>query len=279
MPRGDFPYSDGEMIYDAVVEYLERNNPDLMRGLVNLPRHIGHFLDLNGGGKSIYAVVGNTGNYIETACKEGQTFHDAEIIFGHTRTNEVKFGYFPQTQNRTGSSEIEKRVVRRTLDKQIAYYSKVNWLIIADNDRSATLLSRDLLFSVDYLEMRHPLRPSGKSLSDRIREMFMEHFVTDDEEKWELTGVRFLRESELRIMLARSRKDVRNKDAAKCRILLPKPTYFSQISDRSNNIAFWLAGDMENARHIDTWKGGGLSETYTGVESYYVRIVIEIVKK
>ncbi|MDR0778178.1 MAG: toll/interleukin-1 receptor domain-containing protein [Methanomassiliicoccaceae archaeon] len=278
MPRGNFPYSDGEMIYEAVIEYIERTNPDLIKNAMSLPKHIDHYLKLNGGGTAIYTVVGNGGNYIETACKDG-VFHDAEIIFGHTQTNDLKFGYFPQTQNRTGSSEIEKKTVKRSFDKQPAYYSKVNWLIISDNDNSATLLSRDLLFTADYLNLKYPIKPSDKSVSDKIRELFQEHCVIGEDEKWTVKKVRFLTESELRILLARSQKEQKYRTENRSKLLLPKTTYFSQVSDRTNVIAFWLAGDMENARHVDTWKDGGLSETYTGVETFYVRIVIEVAKK
>ena len=222
--------------------------------------------------------MGNIKNYIETYCEEGQIFHDAEILFGHMQTDDIKFGYFPQTQNRIGTSDIEKRGVRRDLDKQTAYYSEVEWLVISDSDSSATLLSKDLLFSVDYLNFKYPLKPCDKNMSERIKELFFKHIVYDENEKWKITNARFLSESELNILLARSQKDPKKKIENKCKILLPKATFFSQVSSRTNVSAFWLAGDMENARRVDTWKEG-FSDIETGVETYYVRLVVDITKQ
>jgi len=274
MPDTKFPASDVEAIYERVVDHLEKNKPELLRKTIKLPKHIDLFLKLNEGGKAIYAVAGNTNNYIETYCKEGQIFHNAEILFGHTQTNEFTFGYFPQTPNqKIGATGIEKTGAKRLLDGRTAYNSKVSWLVISDNDNSATLLSRDLLFWIDYLNLKYPLRPSGQTVSEIIKDMFLKHFRQDENEGWKIRNIRFLTESELKILLARSQKQGANSVSA---VLMPKATFFSQISNRTGE--FWLAGDMENARRVDTWKKG-LSDLEAGVEMYYARIVIDVDKR
>ena len=279
MPSWEFPSSGVEAIYERVVEFLENHRPDLLKKTIRLPKHIEYFLKLNENGKAIFAVIGNTNNYIGTYCKEGQLFHDAEILFGHTQTNELTFGYFPQIPNqRIGASAVEKIGAKRPLDGKMAYNAKVDWSVIADTDSSATLLSKDLLFSVDYLDLKYPLKSNDMSMSEKIKEMFLEHFKQDESENWKIKNVRFLSEGELKILVARSQKGGKQNAVSATSLLIPKATFFSQTSNRPGGGAFWLAGDIENARRVDPWKKG-LSDVDTGVETHYVRIVIDVNKK
>ncbi|MDR2866834.1 MAG: hypothetical protein LBV13_05495 [Methanomassiliicoccaceae archaeon] len=273
MPPG-FPSSNAKEIKAKVTEYLKNRPDQIEKALWNLTDNIDLLLELNDGGKMIYAVLGDE-KYIKNYCGEGQVFSKSAITFGRTETTECTFGYFPQNQNRrTGASGIEAEGARRPLDGQTAYYSKVNWLVISDNKAEATLLSRDLLFSVGYLDLKYPLRPGDAGVSKTINKIFMDHFRKGNDEKWNIKNVRFLSESELERLIARAQKGPEEKR----KILLPKATFFSQVPNSMNVYAFWLAGDMENARRVDLWKKR-LSEMEAGVETFHVRVVIDVEKQ
>ena len=277
MPK-NFPASGDDQIYGKVMDYHNKTYPNDYSKTKKLPHHIDLLLKLNENGKAIYVTLGNGNNYIETYCEEGQLFREAAIIFGHTHTNEYTFGYFPQNQKKVaGASGVNALDAKRALDKQPAYYSKINWLIISDNDKSATLLSRDLLFAVNYLDLKYPLKPGSPKVSEVIKEIFIANFRDDDEKKWKIKNVRFLSDKELDILLARAQKDPRKIVENKSKVLLPKETFFSQAQNRSNIGAFWLAGDMDNARRVDLWKESP-SDMELGAETYHVRVVVDVDK-
>ena len=276
-----YPYSDADAIYDKVDKYVaEKNDAEIRKMLRYLNSHIDLFLELNRNGKEIYATLGNTNNYISTYCEEGQLFYDAGIIFGHKQENNVILGYFPQLQDwNTGASDFEKTGEIRNADKELAYYAPLEWFVIKDTEKSQTLLSKELLFSIDYLSLKYPYRPTNKTIEEQIKERFLKYFRQGDDNRKIIT-IRFLREDELRALLRRSQRDIKKRRE----ILLPEPTYFAQISNRKHIQAFWLAVDDKNdandkndVRRVDA-ATESLSDKETGVELYYVRIVVEVEK-
>lgn len=274
MPK-NYPYDDADKIYEKVDKYVvESNDAEIRKKLRFLNGHIELFLDLNRGGKEIYATLGNENDYIGTYCQEGQLFYDAGIIFGHKQVSNETFGYFPQRQTRrAGASDIEKISEERNADKDPAYYAPVEWLVIKDNDESQTLLSKELLFAIDYLSLKHPFKQTEKRIEEQIKESFLRFFKQNEGDKRKIKQVRFLSEVELQALLRRNQRDIKKKNE----VLLPEPTYFAQISSRRNTFSFWLAGDMNDARRIDV-ATEGFSKQKAGVELYYVRIVLDVEK-
>lgn len=271
----DYPYDNADAIYEHVDKYVfEQNDEEVRKKLRFLNEHIEIFLKLNRGGKEIYAVLGNVQNYAGVYCEDGQLFNNAGIIFGHKQiTNEV-FGYFPQSQTRkTGVPDIPENRAERYLDKKPAYYAPIEWLVIKDNEQSATFLSRGLLFAVDYLSIKYPFRNTDYSIGQHIKDNFLKYFRQEPSDKRTIKEIRFLSEPELKALLRRNQNNVKKKSE----ILLPEPTFFAQLSNRKNAVAFWLAGDMNDAKRVDAGVEG-LSEEPVGVELYYIRIVIDVEK-
>jgi len=199
-------------------------------------------------------------------------FYNAGIIFGHKQVSNVFFGYFPQkeTIKRSGASDIEKTSVEHNTDKEPAFYWPIEWIVIKNPEKSQTLLSKELLFAVDYLGLRYPYKQTEKKIGEHIKEYFLKYF-RQGEDKGEIKSIRFLLENELSVLIKKYQRDV-NKLRE---ILLPEATYFAQASKRKNVPAFWLAGDMDDARRVDA-ATKSLSDQKIGVELYYVRIVIEV---
>jgi hypothetical protein len=273
LPR-EYPYKDADTIYDRVDKYVaEKNDAETRKMLRYLNGHIDLFLELNRNGKEIFATLGNTDNYIGTYCKEGQLFYSAGIILGHKRISNEIFGYFPQKQKkRVGASDIEKTGVERNADNEMAYYAPIEWIVIKDTEEAQTLLSKELLFVLDYLSLKFPYMQTNNTVVEQIKNRFNEYFRSSDEKR-KIKTVRFLLENELKALLRRYQRDI-NKLRE---LLLPEATFFAQISNRKNTHSFWLAGDMNDARRVDT-ATESLSEQKTGVELYYARIVIEVEK-
>jgi hypothetical protein len=266
----DFPSSDAGKIEMRVREYVERNG-EMADRASNLAENIELFLKLNEGGKLIHATLGDE-DYIRRYCEEGQVFDRSAISFGRTETTECTFGYFPQKQGKNAqTSGKEANFEPRPLDEKRAYYAKVNWLVVSDNGREATLLSRDLLFYVNYLDLKYPLKSNDTNVSEIIKKMFTDLFKKGDDEKQEIVNVRFLTEKELEILMVRARKGIEDKR----KVLLPKTTFFSQVPNSTYAYAFWLAGDMEDARRVDLWKKG-LSDLEAGIGTFHVRIVVDV---
>ena len=236
-----------------------------------LGKHIDWFLELSENTTSLYGVLGNDEGYVEECCKDGKIF--SKIMFGHKRVDDETFGYFPQTneeeRKKVDASDIEKKHVERDADKATAYYAPVEWIVIGDNEQSQTLLSKNLLFAIDYMNLKYPFLQTNKTIEEEISGKFLEYFI-DENDKRKIKAIRFLSENELQVLHQRYQKDLK-------KILLPKATFFAQISNRKNAPAFWLAGDINDARRVDA-AAGGLSDQKTGVELYYVRIVIEVDK-
>jgi hypothetical protein len=270
-----YPYDNADAIYDKVDKYVaEKNDADTRKKLRYLNGHIDLLFKLNLEGKKIYATLGNTNNYIGVYCEEGQLFYNAGIIFGHKQVGNVFFGYFPQKQTRrAGVSDIEKTGEERNADKEPAYYAPIEWIVIKNPEKSQTLLSKDLLFAVDYLSLKYPYKKTGKKIGEYIKEYFLKYF-RQGEDKGEIKTIRFLLENELPVLLKKYQRNV-NKLRE---ILLPEATYFAQTSNRKNVPAFWLAGDMDDARMVDA-ATKSLSDQKAGVELYYVRIVIEKIEE
>lgn len=80
-------------------------------------------------------------------------------------------------------------------------------------------------------------------------------------------------EAELQVLIRRNQKDIKKK----AEILLPEATFFAQASPRKKVYPFWLAGDISDARRVDSGIEG-LSSQPVGAELYYIRIVLEIDK-
>ena len=274
---GDKEKSDNaKMLHYKVTDYI-KNNPEketyFNEAIKSLDFNIDVFLNITQNGKSIYGFFGNK-EYIEKGCSENQTFEKAGILFGHKRTHIETFGFFPQKENRKyDASNMEKESKGRYLDKNPSFYAPIEWFVIREDFYNSVFLSKELLFAIDYTNLKYPLLPSNKTISMSIEEIFKNDFKEGDNCKYKITKVRFLKENELDILLKRSDNDIKKKRE----LLLPDFTYYAQISNRKNAPAFWLAGDMEDAQRVDTGIEG-LSDKPVGVELYYVRIVIEVEK-
>jgi hypothetical protein len=269
LPEG-YPHDNADKIYDRVDKYVAgKNDVEIRKMLRYLNGHIELFLELNRNGKIIHATLGN---YIGTSCEEGQLFYNAGIIFGHKQVSNDIFGFFPQKQSRrAGASGIEKESEKRNADKEDAYYAPVEWLVIKDNEKEQTLLSKELLFAIDYLSLKYPFRKTDKTIGEQIKERFDKYFRPGEDQR-KITKIRFLLKDELETLLRRCKDQKMKRE-----ILLPEPTYFAQISNRQNTYAFWLAGDMNDARRVDA-ATETLSDQKAGVELYYVRIIIKVEK-
>jgi len=273
LPEG-YPYEDAGAILAKITQYV-KNDPVKIEKLLDVKDHVRLFLELNRNGKEIFAMLGNTKNYIGTYCEEGQLFYNAGIIFGHKQVSNIFLGYFPQKpkeSKRSSALDIEKTGAERNADNELALYAPLEWLVIRDAEKSQTLLSKELLFSVDYLSLKYPNKKTDKEIGEQIKEYFLKYFRHDGD-IGEIKTVRFLLENELSVLLVKSQRNL-NKLRE---ILLPEATYFAQISNRKDTPAFWLAGDMNDAKRVDA-ATESLSEEKAGVELYYVRIVIEVEK-
>jgi len=271
----NYPFSSADAIYDKVDKYVvEKNDVEIRKKLRHLDGHINLFLELNNNGKMKHAVIGNVGNYISDFCQEGQLFYNAGIIYGSVQISDETFGYFPQEeeQKKYLPSEIEKKAVKRNLDKADAFYLPVEWIVITENEQSQTLLSRKLLYAINYADLKYPLSQTGKTIEELLSGKFLEHFKPDENGK-KIKKVRFLSEKEFQGLLIKCGQDTAKKRA----LLLPEPTFFAQITNRKNMPAFWLAGDINDARRVDA-AAESLCGEKAGVELYYVRIVIEVEK-
>jgi hypothetical protein len=248
-----------------------------------IKKHVELFLKASSDGKSLFGVLGNRNGYVENYVKKGQTFYNAAIIYGHQRISEIRFGFFPQGENmevehdeNEGSGHIGMNE-KRYLDKKPAYYAPVDWLVVSDT----ILLSKKLLFVVDYLNLKYPINPPGETVTAYIKREFLKYFDKHKVQNPEYTvkSVRFLEENELAKLLlsANNDPDSAKRLQRKREILLPEPTYFAQLTNRKNSQAFWLAGDMKDARRVDSGTER-LSENPAGVELYYVRIALEVEK-
>lgn len=253
-------------------------------------KHVELFLTASSNGTSLFGVLGDGNGYIEKYTKEGQTFYDAAIIYGHKRVSDVRFGFFPQDENqkygeerfncpKENETDEGDRKEARNLDKKFAYYAPVDWLVVSDT----IFVSKKLLFAVDYLNLKHPITPSKETVAAHIDNEFSKYFRasrSNERPEYTIKRVRFLKENELAALLRRAEHDPDNSKRLqrKREILLPEPTYFAQITNRKNSYAFWLAGgDMNDARRVDSGTGR-LSDQKAGVELYYVRIVVEVEK-
>jgi len=269
LPEG-YPYKDTGAILAKIMQYV-KNDPAKIEKLLDIKEHVRLFLELNRNGFEKYVTLGNTDNYINNNCEKGKLFYDAGIIYGHKQVGNVFFGYFPQKETkRLNITDIEMTDVQRNADKKLACYAPVEWIVIRDPDNSQTLLSKELLFAIDYLSLKHPYNKTDKTIEEQIKEHFLKYF-RQGVDKGNIKTVRFLLNEELQILILHFQKDI-NKLRE---ILLPEPTYFAQISNRKNVPAFWLAGDMNDARRVDA-ATESLSDQKAGVELYYVRIVVEV---
>jgi len=270
LPDGGYPCEDAGVILAKITQYV-KNDPVNIEKLLDVKEHVSLFLELNRGGHELYETLGNANNYICTNCEEGQLFYNAGIIFGHKHVSNVFWGYFPQKQQtkRANVSDIEKTYVERNLDKEHAFYAPVEWLVIGDAGKSQTLLSKELLFAVDYLSLKYPYIKTDKTIEEQIKEYFLKYFQ-QDEDKRKIKKIRFLSAgNDWTILLHRYKKMNKLRE-----LLLPEPTYFAQLSNRKNVPSFWLAGDMDGAKRFDA-----ATESFSedaGVELYYIRIVVEL---
>lgn len=297
LPEG-YPTKNDD-IFLEIKKYVKENNKlekIFEEGITNdvIKEHINLFIKfykINEEDEHLFGIYLNVNDYIDRCCKDGGLFYNAGII--ENRISYEKFGYFPQLEGRkAGATGIELEQKERQADKKPAYKTQVEWYVIDDNQKTKTLLSKKLLFAIDYLSLKYPLKQNNnKAIEEQIRELFMEHFepvdttgIKDDETKKKellddaknkIKRVRFLTKDDFNRLVRQSKN---NKDEELRReLLLPTPTFFAEISNRKDIPAFWLAGDMEDARRVDA-AIEGLSDQKAGVELYYVRIVIEVEK-
>jgi len=269
LPNG-YPNKDSDAILAKIKQYV-KNDPVKIEKLfdVNVKDHVKLFLQLNRDGFEKHVTLGNVDNYIGNNCEKGRLFYDAGIIFGHKQVSNVSFGYFPQKKsNCLDVVDVEMKEVKRNADKEIAYYAPVEWIVIRNSDNSQTLLSKELLFAIDYLSLKYPYLKTDKTIEEQIKEQFLNYFRKGGD-KGEIKTVRFLLKDELKILTMRFKQNNKLRE-----LLLPEATYYAQISNRKDAYAFWLAGDMDDAGRVDA-ATESISEK-AGVELYYVRIVIEV---
>jgi len=248
---------------------------------IQIKNNIELFLKLSHDFTSLYGLLGDKNDYIRKYSEEGQTFYNAAIIYGHKQTKEISFGFFPQDEiedERYNYSGIdEEKIIYRRLDKKQVYYAPVEWLLVSDT----ILLSKKLLFAIDYLNLKYPIVQSDETVAMYIEKEFKKYFRDSkkhENEVYKIKKIRFLKEDELKIMLLHAKNDRGDPFMKKREILLPEPTFFAQITNRKDSHAFWLAGNMEDARRVDV-ATKSLSEQKAGVELYYVRIVLEVEKQ
>jgi len=268
LPNG-YPYKDDDAIIKNVLKYVsEKNNEEITEKLLHVKEHIDLFLELNQHGTVLHATLGNTNNYISNYCRNGQTFYNAGIVFGYEYSYDI-FGTFPQIETKENDS---KKVEARDVDKKPALYKPVEWLIFGNN----ILLSKKLLFAVDYLNLKYPLEKNtynnNKTVAEQIKNKFFKYFRPGDDNR-KIKTVRFLSEYELQALLGGTKGNINKRRE----ILLPEATYFAKISNRKDAHMFWLAGDINDARRVDV-ATESLSNQKAGIELYYVRIVIEVEK-
>jgi hypothetical protein len=276
LPPG-YPYNNFDSVKERVVKYAKDSGDiEKIDKLTDLKDHVKSFLKLNGDGKILHGTIGNVNNYVEKNCEEGQVFHQYGIISGFTEITYQSFGYFPQLKSKKiGASSIENESKPRKLDGAIAYYAPIEWLVIKDNEKEQILLSKELLMSIDYLSLKYPFnKKPDETIKQYIKDKFLKKFKGyEDNCSQRIKSVRFLKADELQKLLNCCQEDMEKKRE----VLLPEPTYFAQITNRKNSYAFWLAGDTEDARRVDSGTER-LSDQKAGVELYYVRVVIEVEK-
>jgi len=271
----DYPRNDEDKILEKISQYVEENKnnakiQERAKKIEEIKENIKLFLELNRNGKVNCARVGNSENYIDSYCKDG-LFHRAGITFGHMGERNKNFGNFPQKQAERGASDG----VPRKFDKKLVSYLPIEWLVIKENKQMLTLLSKNLLFAVDYLGLKYPFKKNNKTPQEQIKDIFYEYFDPyEDKSKFiKNSNIRFLSEAELKFLLRHNQEDLDRKRE----ILLPKATFFAQTSNIKNAPAFWLAGDINDAQWVDA-ATESLSEQKVGTELYYVRIVVDIEK-
>jgi hypothetical protein len=265
LPEG-YPYSDSNAIFKRVYKYTEGKYDEDKKILMigRLPGHIELFLELNRHGTVLHATLGNGDNYIGTYCENGKTFYNAGIISGYVYSYDT-FGAFPQMETKENDPQ---KIEFRDADKKPALYKPVEWMVFGNN----IFLSKKLLFAVDYLSLKYPLDKNNCNniiVAEQIKDKFVKYFRKGDDKR-KINKIRFLSENELQTLLMGAKGDINKRRE----ILLPEPTYFAQISRRKDAYAFWLAGDINDARRVDA-ATESLSEK-AGVELYYIRIVIEV---
>jgi len=285
----DYPYGSGdeskeekdiEEIYYKIDDYVhslcDEKKQERRKQLPYLKDRIKLFLEINTHGRKLYGTLGNVNDYVGENCKKGKLFYNAGIILAYKQITYESFGFFPQTETQKAieASEIETEYVKRNADKASAYYAPIDWIVIGGDDQSQTLLSKELLYVINYVDLMYPINSTSETIDSRITKIFFEHLkFNPDEYRKKIKKVRFLTKDELDALLKCCQRDM----AKKREILLPEPTFFAKISNRINVPAFWLAGDMNDARRVDA-ATESLSDQKAGVELYYVRIVIEVEK-
>lgn len=239
-----------------------------------LERSLNTLYDLSKEGKKINHEIGD--GYIEKSCREGQLFEKHGVINGIKEyEDDILFGFFPQIEKDEG--HIEGRSIKKPLSNIVSFYAPVEWIRLCESETNAKYLSKKLLLSIDYLGEKYPINEIKKNenlINNKVKEMF-ECFIPND--GWKVCNVRFLSVKELNSLLTCAKKDPKQQEKIKGEILFPETTHFSQISNRKPLQAFWLAGDMEDARWVDSGTEA-LSEQPAGVELFYVRVVIEVEK-
>jgi len=265
-------------IFDRVLKHVEDNA--LLEKMENreksrfIDRNVSIFSDFCRNNKIINGILNKGDDYIKRSCRKGHLFDAAGIISEYAMKGIVfkQYGYFPQSRTR-GKEEIDIKQVpvdteQRYLDKRAAYYAPVKWIVIEEDDDNITLLSENLLLSIDYLDIKYPLNKNEQTVSQYLSGRFREYFKPDEN----IDEIRFVSQSELNDLLKRCTDDKEKQD-----ILNPEATFFAQATNNENVPIFWLAGDTEDASRVDSGISG-LSELKPGTETYYIRVVINVAK-
>jgi len=280
---------DIDDMFDKVDLFAEENIDDfpVLKKLRNrelrkeLDDRIDNVWKLAKEGKVIYGILGNKNDYVKKAwfLKKGLLNESdiSEIVNVSSVKQQLKirtYGLFPQSEERSELIDLDPDKVPRQLDNKDAFYAPVEWFVLSEDEDSTSLMSRKLLFAIDYLDLRYPLQENSKTVSEAIRDKVKKLLLgfEDGDIDTDITEVRFVTRDELENLILLCKNPEQKKE-----LLTPETTFFSKATDSENAPAYWLAGDMEDARRVDACMEG-FSDLKPGIETFYVRIVI-VVKK
>jgi len=245
---------------------------------ITLNERIVQFWELCKDGKHMYGILNDKSKsgYIARSCAKGGRFQIAGVISEFTIKDikESAFGVFPQNSDPEASHDMIYKSASRQLDSRSAYYAPVDWLILFEDEKTVTLLSKKILFSIEYLEVKYPIHRCNTTVSEIITGMFMKYFEMNENESYaKINAVRFLSRDELEALLKYCSNEKNTRE-----ILNPETSFFAQHTDNENSPVLWLAGDTENAYRVDS-ATKGFSKLRPGPETYGARIVIQVEKR
>ena len=266
-------YAEDNSSLPSLKIYNEMDEDEKIMTLVN---RVNNFYRITQSGKILHGKMHRGDDYVKAECAKGKLFDMAGITTDKAikEKEECIYGYFPQNKERGEYTYIQHKEVERPFDKALAYYAPIEWLILSETAEKKALLSKKLLFTVEYLELLYPTQHQKKPFSDVLKHAFVSLFrPSENNDFGEVEEVRFISQDELGSLLKYYTDEPQKKE-----ILSPEHTFYSQVSISENAPSYWLAGDVNDARRIDV-ATEGLTVSKPGVETYFVRSVITVTKK